>query len=145
MSNHTFLFKPGQWIGEGKISFSTSPDALRFYTKWIIEENHSGTIHCRQRVEMEDREEDIYNDFLIYNIEPTSFSIQLNSELLGCLEGKGGIDTKSIAWEFRYFPELEGFETYELLESGDYIIHAEYMSTEKYRTIIDGRLWKKNL
>ena len=144
MSHYPFILQPGQWIGEGKITFSTSPDSLRFYTKWVIEEAHSGIILCKQRVQMEGREEDLYNNFMIYKLESNAFSIQLNSELLGTLEGKGVIDDKTIAWEFRYFPEFEGFEVYELINHGDYNIHAEYISTDEYRTMINGRLWKKS-
>lgn len=144
MTTHEFIFQPGNWIGEGKITFSASPERLRFYTKWIIEPMESGLILCRQQVEMEGREENLHNNFEISHLQPLQFSIKLNSELMGALEGKGLIDSKTIAWEFRGEQDFEGFEVYELQENGDYMLHAEYMSTEQFRTIVDGRIWKKS-
>jgi hypothetical protein len=53
------------------------------------------------------------------------------------------IDAKTIAWEFRNNEEFQGFEVYELQENGDYMLHAEYSTSEDFRTIIDGRVWQK--
>jgi hypothetical protein len=63
--------------------------------------------------------------------------------MLGSVQGKGIIDAKTIAWEFRGHPDFEGFEVYELQENGDFMLHAEYSSLDQIRTIIDGRIWKK--
>jgi len=141
---HEFIFFPGLWIGEGRISFSASPEWLRFYTKWQIEKEDNGPVRCEQQVEMEGGEESAFNQFTISDVLENSFTIELTSELLGTVEGKGVFDAKTIAWEFRGHPEFEGFEVYELQDNGDYMLHAEYSSTDQFRTIIDGRIWKKS-
>lgn len=144
MSNHDFMFKPGLWVGEGKVTFSVSPERLRFYTKWNVSNGENNRMLCHQQVEMEGGESNVYNDFTISNVQLTSFSIELSNELLGIVKGKGLIDAKKIAWEFRGHPEFEGFEVYELQDNGDYNLHAEYSSIDQLRTIIEGRIWKKS-
>jgi len=142
---HEFIFTPGRWIGEGRISFSSSRDHLRFYTSWLIEtEEQSDTMRCQQQVEMQGAENIVCNQFLIEKTAPDKFKIQLENELLGFVEGQGILDTQTIAWEFRNNPNTEGFEVYELQENGDYMLHAEYSSPDQFRTIIDGRIWKKS-
>ena len=41
-----FLFEPGLWIGEGHVQFSSSPEQVKFYTRWkipkIIEKKKQG-------------------------------------------------------------------------------------------------------
>lgn len=142
-SLHEFIFTQGLWIGEGKITFSVSPDHLRFYTQWIIDPIASAVIRSQQLVEMEGRAENLFNQFTFSNITEKDFEIQLNSELLGAVSGTGLIDKTTIAWEFRGHHDFEGFEVYELTDNGDYMLHAEYSSSEQFRTIIDGRIWKK--
>lgn len=143
MTQHQFLFSPGQWIGEGKVTFSTSPEHLRFYTKWLIETDAAGNLYCQQHVEMEGGQDKVLNNFQISQVLSNSFTIELSNDLLGKISGKGVIDPQTIAWEFRESEELDGFEVYELQENGDYMLHAEYSSTAQFRTIIDGRIWKK--
>lgn len=143
MIKHEFIFKPGQWIGEGKITINVSPERLRFYTRWLIDPIEAQSICCQQHVEMEGRDENVFNRFLLSEINDKSFKIEFTSELLGILQGKGIIDAKTIAWEFRGYSDFEGFEVYELQPDGDYMMHAEYASSENFRTTIDGRIWKK--
>lgn len=143
MTHFDFIFKPGMWIGEGKVTFSASPEMIRFYTKWIVEEEKDHQIFCRQNVEMEGGESHVSNAFTFSNLQPNAFSILLESDLLGVVQGKGLLDDKTIAWEFRGHPEFEGFEVYELQENGDFLLHAEYSTMDQIRTIIDGRIWKK--
>lgn len=143
MTNFDFIFKPGLWIGEGKVTFNASPEIIRFYTKWDVGEEKNQQIICRQHVEMEEGESNVYNIYIFSNLLPHSFSVGLESELLGKAQGKGLLDDKIIAWEFRGHPEFEGFEVYELQDNGDFMLHAEYSSIEQIRTIIDGRIWKK--
>lgn len=145
MAIHDFIFKPGLWVGEGKVTFSASPEHVRFYTKWTIEKEQDGTITCQQHVEMEGGESNVYNTFIFSKILSQSFSLELRSELLGAIQGRGVLDAKTIAWEFRGHPDFEGFEVYELQENGDFMLHAEYSSIDQIRTIIDGRVWKKAL
>lgn len=143
MSQFDFIFKPGLWIGQGKVTFSASPETVRFYTKWTIEPEKNQQIVCHQHVEMEGGDSNVYNTFVFSNVLHNAFSIELTNELLGTVQGKGILDGKTLAWEFRGHPEFEGFEVYELQENGDFMLHAEYSSTDQIRTIIDGRIWKK--
>jgi hypothetical protein len=145
MQIHQFIFSSGQWIGEGKITFSASPNHLRFYTKWEIDPaDKSGVIRCQQQVEMEGGGDRVSNQFVCFDLRPEAFAIRLRNELLGEVDGKGLMDAKTIAWEFRGNPDFEGFEVYELQENGDYMLHGEYASSEEFRTIVDGRIWKKS-
>ncbi len=141
---HPFILDPGSWIGEGKITFSASPEHVRFYTKWQIEKRSDEKIICMQRVEMESGIDPVLNEFTFSNIEPANFTIHLKNDMFGDLLGKRVIDVKTIAWEFRGHPQFEGFEVYELQDDGDYMLHAEYASPDLFRTIIDGRIWKKS-
>lgn len=143
MFEHEIFFKPGTWIGEGRVTFSTSPDNLHFYTKWSIEPEDRTKIVCQQQVEMRGGGDEVKNYFVISNITDKTFNIRLENEILGFTEGTGVITAKTIAWEFRTHPDFEGFEVYELQENGDYMLHAEYISPDAHRTTIDGRVWKK--
>lgn len=150
MAQHSFIFKPGIWLGEGKISFSASNEQIAFSTRWTIQEEaqHEGKsrISCLQEVEMRDGgSEKLKNKLTFSDITPTHFAVELSNEMAGQVFGKGIVDAGTIAWELREKSGFEGFEVYELQENGEYFFHAEYASTENFRTIIDGRIWKKNL
>ena len=138
-----FIFSTSTWIGEGKITFSTSFDFIKFYTKWEINADAQSTIYATQKVEMQGIKDHVVNYFIFKDITPTSFSVFLESESMGSVHGTGVINPTNIAWEIRSNPAFEGFEVYELQENGDYSLHAEYASTDQYRTIIDGLIWKK--
>lgn len=141
---HQFIFKPGKWTGEGTVSFSASPDQLFFITKWdVSQKNEDEGILCKQEVKMEAAEEKVVNSFLLYDVTPTSFHIELENELVGKAIGTGVIDEKTIAWEFRGQIGFQGFEVYELQDDGEYTLHAEYSSPDQFRTIIDGRIRKQ--
>jgi len=149
MADHQFIFFPGKWIGEGRIAFSASPETIRFFTKWVIEDGGKNIIEAIQEVEMQGTEPSMKNTFQFSNVTPTSFVVELENDILGRVKGTGLVDPKSIAWEFRAEGRtqgdgLEGFEVYELQENGDYMLHAEYASPDQFRTIIDGRIWKKS-
>lgn len=147
MDKHPFLFHRGKWVGEGKISFSASPEELKFYTRWTFPEDPSKgddkAIYCTQHVEMMGDQEHIYNHFTFFHFKDDSFEVELENELIGRVQGVGVADEKKIAWEFRGHPNFEGFEAYQAQKSGDYSFHAEYVSPDQFRSIIDGRLWKK--
>lgn len=146
MDKHAFIFEPGIWIGEGRVTFSASPEYVRFFTKWVVEKfDEEKGIVCHHYVEIQGINENMLNSISFFNITPKTFSVMLENNLIGKVPGTGIIDPKKIAWEYRGHPEIEGFELYELLEDGDYMLHAEYASTDQYRTIIDGRIWKKSL
>jgi hypothetical protein len=138
-----FIFTPGLWLGEGKISFTISPEFIKFYTKWEIVEDISGITTATQIVEMQEMEERVINHFTFKDIQPTSFTVILENELVGSVTGKGIRDERTIAWEFRNQPNFEGFEVYEQQENGDYFLHAEYGSPDHFRTIVEGLVWRK--
>ncbi|MDP1835064.1 MAG: hypothetical protein Q8K75_03955 [Chlamydiales bacterium] len=140
----SFIFAPGIWIGEGKITFTASPEVLSFFTKWEskpgVRENE---IQCTQQVEMQGVDDKVVNRFRFFDITPKTFAIELENDLVGVVRGKGIISATELAWEFRGHPSFEGFEVYRLKDSGDYNVHAEFASPDQFRTIIDGRVWKK--
>lgn len=140
---HVFILQPGIWVGEGKITFSASPEHVRFYTKWIIQDTQNEQIACKQTVEMQGGMDPVYNEFTFSNLKSDGFTIELQNDLFGNLKGTGILEAKTIAWEFRGHSQFEGFEVYELQDNGDYMLHAEYASPDLFRTIIDGRIWKK--
>jgi hypothetical protein len=145
MLNHQFIFTPGRWVGSGKISFSASPEHIRFHTSWVIEEANDMGIKALQHVEMIGADQVVNNHVRIYDAKANKFKIELENELFGMVFGTGIVDEKTIAWEFHSASgnTVEGFEVYELQENGDYMLHAEYSSQDLFRTIIEGRIWKK--
>ena len=106
--------------------------------------NEDKEVLCQQRVEIQGSGDGINNRFVVSELLGGRFKIHLENELLGYIEGTGLVDSKTIAWEFRNNSAVEGFEVYELQENGDYMFHAEYSSPDQFRTIIDGRIWKKS-
>ncbi len=143
MIPHTFIFQPGKWIGEGQVIFTISPDKLHFYTSWEVASISHQVIVSLQQVEIGGLEPAMRNSFIFSNLTENSFDIELENEILGKVKGKGIIAEKKIAWEFHGQGILEGLEVYDLVENGEYRLHAEYVSTDQFRTIIDGRIWKK--
>lgn len=143
MKSHAFIFTPGIWIGEGKISFSASSEEIKFYTHWTIESQKNHQIIGEQRVELHGMEENVSNHFVFRDISPKGFFVELENELIGKAIGKGVIDEHTIAWELHGPDNFEGFEVYEAQENGEYLLRAEYTSDDQYRTIIEGRIWKK--
>lgn len=142
MAAHLFLLRPGIWLGEGKVSFSASPEQLQFYTRWEIAPPKDGIIPLKQTVEMKEGDT-IHNIYAISAVTETSFIIELTNDVLGTVIGKGIIDDNKIAWEFRSQETFEGYEVYQLQSNGEYVLHAEYASPEQFRTIIDARVWTK--
>ena len=140
---HEFIFQPGEWLGKGTVSFSTSSEQMQFYTAWKIKKNEDSKIECTQIVEMQGLDEHIVNTLIIFDISASSFKVDLKNEMLKSVQGKGIINLKKIAWEFCDKGIFEGFEIYELTENGEYIFHAEYASTEQFKTIINGKIWRK--
>lgn len=140
---HLFLFNTTKWIGEGKISFSASPDHIRFYTRWTRSTENAQILQWTQEVEMHGGDDKVSNSFVITPLTETAFSISLENELIGKAVGKGVIDGNKIAWEIKSPDTFHGFEVYELQENGDYMMHAEYVAQDNFRTIIDARIWMK--
>lgn len=144
MTAHEFLLTLGTWNGQGTISFSISPETLNFFTQWEVQPKEGNSIQASQTVQMQGTQEILRNHFVFSNLTADSFSVTLSNELLGTVHGTGIIDNKQIAWEFRGHPNVEGLEVYRLnKDTGEYLVHAEYTSSDQYRTIIEARIWKK--
>ena len=137
-----FLFQPGEWLGTGQVSFSMSPDVLHFRTKWVVTEEEANLFHCVQTVEIVGGDR-IINDFQVTPQGSDAFNITLENELLGTFTGKGVIEERSVAWEFREKGSFEGYEVYRCTEDTEYTMHAEYLSSDQMRTMIRGRIWKR--
>ncbi|MDB6081946.1 MAG: hypothetical protein JWO53_1218 [Chlamydiia bacterium] len=141
MDNH-FLFQPGEWLGNGQVSFSMSPDILHFRTRWVILEEGPSFYQGTQTVEIVDGDR-IINVFEVTRNDPVAFAITLDNELLGTFAGQGVIEESTVAWEFREKGAFEGFEVYKKIDDTEYSMHAEYLSSDKTRTMIRGKIWKR--
>ncbi len=140
--NH-FLFIPGEWAGEGIVSFSFSPDELVFRMTWTVYEGRENSYMCVQTVYIEEQEP-MVNAFKISpklqgDSLPVNFDILLENVALGSFLGKGVIQNQSLAWEFRYPGTLDGYEVYERIGEGEYLLRAEYCGDD-VRTMIQGRI-----
>lgn len=143
---HPFIFTPGAWLGEGKITLSMMEDKLPFYTRWKIPPaDEGGRIASTQEIQIAGLSDLMHNQFSFYDISKKNFAIELENQSLGKVVGKGLINTKVIGWEFRLgHLGFEGFEFYEVAEEPDtYLLHAEYSTSDDFRTIIHGKVWKK--
>lgn len=138
-----FIFIPSTWLGEGKISFSASPEFLKFYTKWQIHEKSSGIMEAIQIVEILGVEEQVFNKFIFKDINEASFKVVLENQVIGQLEGNGLRDEHLIAWEFKNQLTFEGFEVYEQQDNGDYFLHGEYGASSQFSTLVEGLIWRK--
>lgn len=139
-----FLLEKAVWIGEGKISFSFTPDHIHFYTRWSPELFDEGVMTWVQEVEMRGESEKVINYFTVQELPEGGFSIAYLNETIGKATGKGFVDQGKVAWEIKSLDAFHGFEVYEPQENGDYSMHAEYTADDNFRTIIDGRIWLKS-
>ena len=137
---HSFILESGQWVGEGTVSFSASPEQLYFVTKWGIDSGSKEGIICNQEVRMEGAEEAVLNSFQVFDLTDDAFKITLENNIVGKVSGTGIIDEKTIAWEFRGQIGFQGYEVYEAEGDGLYKFHSEYASPDQFRTIIDGHI-----
>jgi len=142
LTSHLFLLGPGEWVGEGEISFAEASDRLRFSARWTVHPESSGVISATQKIEVEGVAEKMENEFAFTDFEGERFAVELDNQLLGCVYGNGLVEGSVIGWEFRANEQqgVEGFEIYELQEDGSYSVRAEYVSTDQFRTIIEGKL-----
>ncbi len=143
MTEHLFLLKPGLWLGEGTVTFTASPESLHFATKWEVKEMANGELQAVQQVEIRGLSERVVNRFLFFDITPTQFALELQNELVGSVIGKGIYDELQIGWEFLGHTDFQGFEIYRVIDQETYSLHAEFSSSDEYRTIVHGRVWKK--
>jgi len=136
---HAFIFQPGRWIGEGKITLSMCDDVIPYKVSWTIYPIEHGAVVFHQTVDIKDLGQKMVNHFSVRNIATGSFDIELTNELVRAVQGKGLIDPKLVAWEFRQKDQnFEGFEVYQLQENGQYLMRGEYAADEGMRTHITG-------
>jgi len=141
---HQFILSPSTWLGEGKIQLSMVEEDLPFYTKWrIAQKDEGGKIECIQEIQVKGLSEIMLNQFLISDLTPGAFSVELDNPAIGKISGKGLITDKLIAWEFRSMQTgFDGFEFYERQADDSYLMHAEYATADQLRTVIKGKVWQ---
>jgi hypothetical protein len=144
MYNHPFILQPSAWIGEGKIILNMMDESLSFFTRWNVSHpDASGRIECLQEVQIKGLSEVMLNQFLFYDLFHNNFTVDLENQALGRVQGKGVVNEKVIAWEFRVADlGFDGFEFYERQPDGSYLMRAEYSSSDQFRTIIQGKVWQ---
>lgn len=141
---HTFIFQPKPWIGEGVITLNMVEEKLNFFTKWsIIEPDCAGKIQSVQELQISGISENMRNELTFFDFTDNKFSVEMENLNIGKVVGIGVYDDKMLAWEFRENDlNFEGYETYHLQKDGSYLIHAEYVTSDQFRTQIDGKIWQ---
>ena len=141
---HDFIFKPQSWIGEGVITLNMVEERLNFLTKWAVADpDFAGKIQSVQELQISGISENMRNELTFFDFTDKKFSVEMENLNIGRVVGTGIFDDKMIAWEFRENDlSFEGFETYHLQKDGSYIMHAEYVTSDQFRTQIDGKLWQ---
>lgn len=142
---HQFLLTPSSWLGQGKIQLNMVSEELAFFTRWNASNaDGDGRIECIQEIQVKGLSDIMQNEFLIYNLTHGEFAIDLENQALGKITGSGLINEKVIAWEFRIADiGFEGFELYEKQDENNYLMRAEYATSDQFRTLIQGRVWKQ--
>ena len=119
-------------------------EELAFFTRWKIPEaDNKGRIDSLQEIQISGLEDMMQNQFAFYDISRKGFNIELENQSLGKVVGQGLINENVIGWEFRLgHLGFEGFEFYEATQDPNtYLMHAEYATTDDFRTIIHGKIW----
>lgn len=142
---HQFLLTPNAWLGQGKIQLNMVSEELGFFTRWNVDTiDGDGRIECVQEIQVKGLSDVMQNEFFIYNFMHGEFAIDLENPSLGRITGKGLINDKVIAWEFRVEDiGFEGFELYEKQDEKNYLMRAEYATSDQFRTLIQGRIWQQ--
>ncbi len=145
MTHHQFLLLPNTWLGQGKIQLNMVSEELAFFTRWNVDHiDGEGRIECTQEIQVKGLSDVMSNEFFIYNLSSGEFVIDLENQTLGRISGKGIVNEKIIAWEFRVEEiGFEGFEIYEKQDDTNYLMRAEYATSDQFRTLIQGRVWQQ--
>jgi hypothetical protein len=141
---HFFIFQPKSWVGEGVITLNMVEEKLNFFTKWNISEpDLTGKIQSVQELQISGISENMRNELTFFDFTDNKFSIEMENLNIGKIVGAGIFDEKMLAWEFRENDlNFEGYETYHLQKDGSYQMHAEYVTSDQFRTQIDGKIWQ---
>jgi hypothetical protein len=143
MSIHAFILQPGGWMGEGKIILNMVEEELNFFTKWkVTSADFAGKIPSIQEIQIAGITEQMRNELTFFDITDKTFSVEMENLNIGRVIGKDIYDEKVIAWEFRENElNFEGFESYHLQKDGSYLVHAEYVTSDQFRTQLQGKIW----
>jgi hypothetical protein len=146
MFNHTFIFSPGTWFGEGKILLNMVEEELVFNTNWAIQNrDFAGKVGCAQEIQIQGLSENMRNDLTFYDFGAKTFTVDMENQNVGRIVGTGVYDEKMIAWEFRNNDmNFEGYETYSLQLDGSYTMKGEYVTSDQFRTLIEARIWPQS-
>ncbi len=146
MFNHTFVFSPGTWYGEGKILLNMVEEELIFNTNWAVQNrDFTGKVVCAQEIQIQGLSENMRNELTFYDFQPKTFSVDMENQNVGRIVGTGVYDEKMLAWEFRNNDmNFEGYETYNLQSDGSYLMRGEYVTSDQFRTQIEARIWPQS-
>lgn len=132
-------------MGEGSIILNMVEEELSFYTKWDIgNADVSGKIKASQEIQIDGIPENMKNNLIFFDFTSKGFSVEMENVSIGKIVGSGIYDDKMIAWEFKD-KNFEGFETYYKQEDGGYLVHSEYVTSDQFRTQIEGHIWKSKV
>jgi len=140
---HSFIFTPGNWSGEGKISLNMVEEELLFGTNWsVLSRDFVGKVACSQEIQIQGVSENMRNELTFYDFQSSTFSVDMENQNVGRIVGTGVFDDKMIAWEFRNNDmNFEGYETYTVQPDGSYRMQGEYVTSDQFRTHIEARIW----
>jgi hypothetical protein len=140
---HSFIFNPGNWAGEGKILLNMVEEELVFNTNWSVQtRDFTGKVECLQDILVQGLSENMRNALTFYEFQNNSFTVDMENQNVGRIVGTGVYDDKLIGWEFRNNGmNFEGFETYQLQPDGSYLMHGEYVTSDQFRTQIEARIY----
>jgi hypothetical protein len=116
---------------------------LKYNSNWnILNRDPAGKIQCVQDIQIQGLSENMRNELSFFDFQGRNFLVEMENQNVGHIIGKGVFDDKLIAWEFRENDlKFEGYETYLLQDDGSYLIKGEYVSSDQFRTQIEGRIW----
>lgn len=140
---HSFIFSPGQWRGEGKITLNMVEEELFFNTLWTVQNrDFAGKVGAAQDIQIHGLSDSMRNELTFYDFQTKTFCVDMENQNIGRIAGTGIFDDKTIAWEFRSNDlNFEGYETYALQPDGSYQMRGEYVTSDQFRTQIEAKLW----
>ncbi len=143
MSKHQFLFQAQNWVGEGTIILNMVEEELNFSTRWnVLGKDNAGKIQSIQELQIAGISENMRNALTFFDFGEKGFSVEMENINIGKVLGTGIYDDKIVSWEFRDNDmNFEGFEVYRLLDDNTYTVHAEYVTSDQFRTEIRGKIW----
>lgn len=146
MFNHSFIFSPGIWCGEGKILLNMVEEELIFNTQWSVQnKDFAGKVVCAQEIQIQGLSENMRNELSFYDFQKEAFVVDMENQNVGRIVGQGVCNDKMIAWEFRNNDmNFEGYETYNLQPDGSYQMKGEYVTSDQFRTQIEARIWLRS-